>query len=106
MLLAKPNETAPEDISTLGITTIALGMSYISTSYMPIAENQFLHASAPVRVSLALLAGLKWLTIGAENARLYKKRNVLLGVLLYDGLGGLLLGWYLGTFSGKVAAFR
>ncbi|KAJ7888509.1 hypothetical protein B0H13DRAFT_2042226 [Mycena leptocephala] len=106
MLLAKPNEKAPEDISTLGITTIALGMSYISTSYMPIAENQFLHASAPVRVSLALLAGLKWLTIGAENARLYKKRNMLLGVLLYDGLGGLLLGWYLGTFSGKVATFR
>ncbi|KAJ7450503.1 hypothetical protein B0H11DRAFT_320416 [Mycena galericulata] len=106
MLLAKPNEKAPEDVSTLGIATIALGMSYISTSYMPIAENQFLHASAPVRVLLALLAGLKWLTIGAENARLYKKRNVLLGVLLYDGLGGLLLGWYLGTFRGKVAAFR
>jgi hypothetical protein len=73
---------------------------------MPIAENQFLHASAPIRVLLALLAGLKWLTIDAENARLYKKRNVLLGVLLYDGLGGLLLGWYLGTFGGKVAAFR
>ncbi|KAJ6454132.1 hypothetical protein C8R45DRAFT_1065113 [Mycena sanguinolenta] len=106
MLLAKPNEKAPEDISTLGIATIALGMSYISTSYMPIAENQFLHASAPVRVLLALLAGLKWLTIGAQNARLYKKRNVLLGVLLYDGLGGLFLGWYLGTFSGKVAVFR
>ncbi|KAJ7887277.1 hypothetical protein B0H14DRAFT_2696045 [Mycena olivaceomarginata] len=95
MLLAKPNEKSPEDISTLGITTIALGMSYISTSYMPMAENQFLHASAPVRVLLALLAGLKWLTIDAENARLYKKRNVL-----------LTLGWYLGTFSGKVAAFR
>ncbi|KAJ7255051.1 hypothetical protein B0H12DRAFT_1233138 [Mycena haematopus] len=69
MLLAKPTQKAPEDISTLGITTIALGMSYISTSYMPIAENQFLHASAPVRVSLALLAGLKWLTIGTENAK-------------------------------------
>ncbi|KAJ7270274.1 hypothetical protein C8J57DRAFT_1435464 [Mycena rebaudengoi] len=106
MLLAKPNEKAPEDISTLGITTIAIGMSYISTSYMPIAENQFLHASAPVRVLLALLAGLKWLTIGAENARLYKQRNALLGILLYDGLGGLVLGWYLGTFSGKVATFR
>ncbi|KAJ7193634.1 hypothetical protein GGX14DRAFT_588263 [Mycena pura] len=106
MLLAKPTEKAPEDKSTLGIATIALGMSYISTSYMPIADNQFLHASVPVRISLALLAGLKWLTIGAEEARLYKKRNVLLGVLLYDGLGGLLLGRFLGTFSGKVTAFR
>ncbi|KAF8967251.1 hypothetical protein BDZ97DRAFT_1903405 [Flammula alnicola] len=106
MLLAKPTEKAPEDISMLGIVTIALGMSYISTSYMPMDENQFLHASAPVRVLLASLAGLKWLTISRENARLYKKRNALLGVLLYDGLGGLVLGWYLGTFNGKVASYR
>ncbi|KAJ6496430.1 hypothetical protein C8R45DRAFT_985884 [Mycena sanguinolenta] len=106
MLLVKPNEKAPDDISTLGIATIAIGMLYISTSYMPIAENQLLHASAAVRVLLASLAGLKWLTISAQNARLYNKRNLLLGVLLYDGLGGLHLGWYLGTFSGKVAAFR
>ncbi|KAE9399248.1 hypothetical protein BT96DRAFT_820847 [Gymnopus androsaceus JB14] len=106
MLLAKPTAKAPEDISTLGITTIALGMSYISTSYMPMEDNQFLHASAPVRVLLASLAGLKWLTISKENARLYKKRNALLGILLYDGLGGLILGWYLGTFSGKVASYR
>ncbi|KAE9393126.1 hypothetical protein BT96DRAFT_944149 [Gymnopus androsaceus JB14] len=106
MLLAKPTAKAPEDISTLGIATIALGMSYISTSYMPMEDNQFLHASAPVRVLLASLAGLKWLTISKENARLYKKRNALLGILLYDGLGGLILGWYLGTFSGKVASYR
>ncbi|KAJ7023526.1 hypothetical protein C8F04DRAFT_1134184 [Mycena alexandri] len=107
LLFAKPTEKAPEDLSPLGIATTALGLAYLSTAYMPIAENQFLHASAPVRVSLALLAGLKWsMSIGAENARLYKKRNVLLGVLLYDGLGGLLLGWYLGTLSGKVAASK
>ena len=68
-------------------------------------ENQFLHASAPVRVLLASLAGLKWLTISRENAGLYTKRNALLAVLLYDGLGGLVLGWYLGTFSGKVASY-
>ncbi|KAJ6553606.1 hypothetical protein DFH09DRAFT_1366214 [Mycena vulgaris] len=105
MLLAKPTENAPEDTSTLGIVTIALGMSYLATSYMPVAENQFLHASAPVRVLLAALAGLKWVR-GRGDARLYTKRNALLGVLLYDGLGGLGLGWYLGTFGGKVAAYR
>ena len=73
---------------------------------MPIEENQFLHASAPIRVFLASLAGIKLLTISRENTRLSKKRNALLGVLLYDGLGGLVLGWYLGTFSGKVASYR
>ncbi|KDR77693.1 hypothetical protein GALMADRAFT_278748 [Galerina marginata CBS 339.88] len=106
MLLAKPSENAPEDISTLGIATIALGMSYISTSYVPMEENQFLYASAPVRVLLASLAGIKWLTISEANANLYKKRNALLSVLLYDGLGGLVLGWYLGTFSGKITSYR
>lgn len=78
----------------------------IATAYMPMQENQFLHASAPVRILLASLAGLKWMTIRKEDAKLYKKRNALLGLLLYDGLGGLILGWYLGTFSGKVAAYR
>jgi hypothetical protein len=126
MLLAKPTEKEPEDISTLGITTIAIGLCCkpisspalandlterqctpdLSTSYMPMEENQFLYASAPVRVVLAALAGLKWLTIRGENARLYKKRNALLGILLYDGLGGLVLGWYLGTLSGKVPSYR
>lgn len=78
----------------------------IATAYMPMEENQFLHASAPVRVLLAILAGLKWMTISKGDAKLYKKRNALLAILLYDGLGGLIVGWYLGTFSGKVAAYR
>ncbi|KAE9393128.1 hypothetical protein BT96DRAFT_924240 [Gymnopus androsaceus JB14] len=47
-------ETYCKSISTLRIATIALGMSYISTSYMPMEDNQFLHASAPVRVLLRL----------------------------------------------------
>lgn len=78
----------------------------IATAYVPIEENQFLYASAPVRVLLAVLAGLKWLSISKESARLYRKRNILLGISIYDGIGGLVLGWYLGTFSGKVAAYR
>ncbi|KAJ6506749.1 hypothetical protein C8R45DRAFT_922923 [Mycena sanguinolenta] len=82
----KSEREAPDDISTFGIATLAIRM---------LSENQLLHASAAVRALLALLAGLKWSTIGAQNARLYNKRNLVLGVLLYDGLGGLHLGWYL-----------
>ncbi|KAJ7730332.1 hypothetical protein B0H16DRAFT_1733848 [Mycena metata] len=107
LLFARPTTEAPEDVSPLGITTIALGLAYLATAYMPIASNQFLHASAPIRVVLALLDGLKWfMTRGVKNTRLYTKRNVLLGVFLYDGLGGLLLEWYLGTLSGRVLEFR
>lgn len=71
---------------------------------MPMEENQFLHASAPVRVLLASLAGVKWLA--TRNAGAGAASTALLGVVLYDGLGGLVLGWYLGTFSGKIAAYR
>ncbi|KAJ7761824.1 hypothetical protein B0H16DRAFT_1530662 [Mycena metata] len=107
LLFAKPTAQAPEDVSPLGIATTALGLAYLATAYMPIASNQFLHASAPIRVVLAFLAGFKWfMTRDMGNRRVYTKRNVMLGVFLYDGLGGLLLGWYLGTLSGRVLEFR
>ncbi|KAJ7725572.1 hypothetical protein B0H16DRAFT_1665528 [Mycena metata] len=99
LLFAKPTAQAPEDTQYTYLD--------LATAYVPIASNQFLHASSQIRVVLAVLAGLKWLMkSGARNATLYTKRNTLLGVFLYDGLGGLLLGWYLGTLSGRVLEFR
>ena len=46
-----------------GITTLAIGIAYLATSYMPIEQNQFLHASVPVRIFLALLAALRLVTV-------------------------------------------
>ncbi|KAH9480951.1 hypothetical protein JR316_0007558 [Psilocybe cubensis] len=82
----------------------------LATSYMPISQNQFLHASAPVRIVLASLALLKYLLILREPRdsaarRRYKRMGGLLGVALYDGLGGLLVGWYLGTLGGKAGGY-
>ncbi|PPQ93176.1 hypothetical protein CVT25_002836 [Psilocybe cyanescens] len=57
---------------------------------MPMEANQFLHASAPVRALLATLAGVKWLA--TRNAGACAAGTALLGVVLYDGLGGLVLG--------------
>ncbi|KAJ7705742.1 hypothetical protein B0H16DRAFT_691474 [Mycena metata] len=103
VLFAKPRAQAPEDVSPLGIATTALGLASprppdLATAYIPIALNQFLHASAPIRVVLALLHGLKWLmTSGVQNAAVCTKGTVPLGVLLYDGLGGLILRWVSGV---------
>ena len=78
----------------------------LSTSYVPIEQNQFLYASAPVRVLLASLAGIRWLMVRGGDPAVHKKRNALLAIMLYDGLGGLLLGWYLGSFDGRVPGYK
>jgi hypothetical protein len=66
---------------------------------MPISENQFLHASVPVRVGLALVAALK-LLVDKNMPQDY--RNEMLFVFLYDGIGGLICGWQLDNFNGRV----
>jgi hypothetical protein len=104
--LFRPNPPPPgraSEISTiLGIPTTALGLAYLFTAYMPIHENQFLHASVPVRIILAGLAGVKLLVSRNEVGVVPWKE--LLGIALYDGAGGLLVGWWLGTWGGRILA--
>lgn len=61
-------------------------------------QNVFLHASGLVRMGLAALAGLKLAL--SPSMRRSSERNALLGIMLYDGLGGLHLCYYLSNFSG------
>ncbi|KIW00613.1 uncharacterized protein PV09_07810, partial [Verruconis gallopava] len=59
-----PKPDRESEISAMsGVTTLAIGIAYMATSYMPIEQNQFLHASMPVRIVLALLAGLRLLSV-------------------------------------------
>jgi len=97
---ASQKTTFTGSTSTLGIAGLGLELSYLATSYMPIAENQFLHASAPVRVILAAVAGVRLLT-----ARPGECTGELWGILLYDGLGGLLVGWTLGRWDGRIPGY-
>jgi hypothetical protein len=88
----------------LGIAILGLGLAYLSTSYMPMHENQFLYASAPVRMVLGGVAVLKLLVTGNRMSAEYFKE--LLIVALYDGIGGFLLGWWLGTWWGRIPGFE
>jgi len=90
------SSTPSKPTSTLGIATLGLGLAYLSTSYVSIEENQFLYASVPVRIILATVAGLKALIAGKEE------RRTLVGIAVYDGFGGAILGWWLGVWDGKV----
>ena len=98
-LPSPPPSRASEVSSLLGISTTGLGLAYLSTAHMPIRENQFLYASVPVRMILAGAAGLKLLVAGKGMSADHSKE--VLGIVLYDGIGGFLLGWWLGTWGGR-----
>jgi len=89
-----------ESSPVLGIASMGLGLAYLSTSYMPLAENAFLHASVPVRVGLAAVSAIR-----ALLAKEGEDTGVLWVIALYDGLGGLSLGWTLGRWDGRIARY-
>jgi hypothetical protein len=84
----------------LGIATVGIGVAYLFTSYMPIEENQWLHASVPVRLLLATLLIVRALVGTGLTAA--EKRS-LLNLAIYDGLGGAVLGLWLGSWNGRLA---
>lgn len=83
----------------LGIATIGIGVAYLLTSYMPTEDNQWLHASVPVRLLLASLLVLKVL---AGTGLTSDEKRSLLSLAIYDGLGGVVLGLWLGRWDGRL----
>ncbi|KDQ54553.1 hypothetical protein JAAARDRAFT_196467 [Jaapia argillacea MUCL 33604] len=104
-----PPSSTSDIRAMLGITTTAIGLSYLSTSYMPIHQNAFLYASVPVRILLGGLMGLKVLlsdrASGQGRGMGKEMRKQFLTFAIYDGLGGLALGWWLGTWSGRMPGY-
>ncbi|KAK6499646.1 hypothetical protein TWF481_010009 [Arthrobotrys musiformis] len=86
--------------SLIGITTTTIGLAYLSTSYVPIEQNQFLHASVPVRLVIATLLA----TSAMVNAKDMddKSWRTHVGFAAWDGIGAVWLGWYLGRWDGRV----
>ena len=99
----RPAKPYTDDRGTLGIASLGLGLPYLATSYMPQEENQLLYASVPVRMILATVAATK---LAVDNWQGRNSQRELWGIMLYDGLGGFLLGWWLGSFGGKVPAYQ
>ena len=87
-----------QDSTMLGIATLGIAFGYLLTAYVPQERNTYLYASVPARMMLAGIAGVK-LVLGSPA------RKELLGVFVYDGLGGLVLGWYLGRWDGKIPGY-
>lgn len=84
--------------ASLGIATLAIGLAYLFTAWTPMEENAFLYASVPVRLILAGVALLRALGISKLEK---KEKNNLIGIAVWDGFGALVLGWYLGEWSGR-----
>lgn len=65
---------------------------------MPMQQNAFLYASVPVRLILAAVAAVK-ASLGAGE-----DEKTLWGITVYDGLGAIVLGLWLGAWDGRVRA--
>jgi hypothetical protein len=96
----------------LGMSSLGLGLAYLTTSYMAIEENQFLYATVIGRIVLGSLVGLRRAleVVGGkerqgEVKRLDGEKGIQMAVYvgLYDLLGGIVLGFWLGKggFSGR-----
>ena len=93
------------------MSSMGLGLAYLTTSYMEIERNQTLYASVLVRIALGSLAGLRGLldvlvTRRDGNGGDGTKKTLLI-VGAYDVVGGVLLGYWLGEggFSGRPPAY-
>jgi hypothetical protein len=98
---AIPPGRGHEISSVLGLATVGLGLSYLLTSYVEVERNQFLYATVPARLILAGLATVLLLLRGKGMST--QARRELWGLVVYDTLSVLALGWWLGEggFSGR-----
>jgi hypothetical protein len=96
---APPPGKAAGHTPQLGIASIAIGLAYLFTSYMPIEENQWLYATVPVRLILCALLILR--TVVGSGLSSAEKRS-LLNLGLYDGFGAVVLGLWLGKWDGRL----
>lgn len=67
---------------------------------MPLEENQFVHASVPVRLMLsAAMLGICLLKGKQMSKGGYWE---LMGLAIFDGIAATVLGFYLGRFDGII----
>jgi hypothetical protein len=98
LIFQMPEGKRGNSSASLGIATFTIGLAYLFTAWPPMEENAFLYASVPVRLILSTLALVRALGF-AKLER--KEKNNLIGIAVWDGCGALVLGWYLGEWSGR-----
>lgn len=90
-----------DTVSILGAACAALGLAYLSTSYVPISENQMLHASVPVRLFVSVLFMGRLLVTRREG---FSQEGYWehVGLAIFDFLGATWAGVVLGRWDGTV----
>lgn len=73
--------------------------------HLVLQQNAVLHASVPVRILVALVAAARY-ALDRDRGRPHTSHSTpVLVAALYDGLGGAILGHWLGNYSGVAPAF-
>jgi hypothetical protein len=94
-----PPRTA-DVISLLGLVIAGLESLYLVASYMPIEENQFIAASIPVRLALAISMG--GICVVHKNTMSKSGFWELVGLGVLDGGAAVVLGIWLRRWDGMV----
>jgi hypothetical protein len=104
-----PSPTNPRIADTnrlLGLITAGLSAGYFAGSYMPLPENQFVHASVPVRLGLAV-AMFGVCAIKGRRGMSEEGYWELLALGVFDVVGAVVVGWELGgIWDGKVRGWE
>ncbi|KIW08665.1 uncharacterized protein PV09_00618 [Verruconis gallopava] len=97
---ANPSPRVADTLTLLGIVTTGLQGAYLISSYMPLEENQFVHASVPARLFLSACMLSVCLVHRPHMSSGGFRELLTLG--LVDGAAAAALGFQLGRFDGMV----
>ncbi|KAL4895848.1 hypothetical protein BDV59DRAFT_199827 [Aspergillus ambiguus] len=105
LFIPRPTTRRITDTNVLfGLVTSGLMLPYFVSSYMPIEENQFLHASVPIRL-FASAVMLGHTLVRGRRGMSEEGYWEFLGLALLDAGAAIALGCELGRFDGMVPGF-
>ncbi|KAK7752866.1 hypothetical protein SLS62_005208 [Diatrype stigma] len=110
---ANPNPTTILVDDTLkGLLLVGIGLAYLITgAYVPAAQNIWLYASVPLRLFMAGAAGVRLCyyhyVLVPGSGRLARRQQAearadMWMLVLADGVLGVVAGWVLGRFDGRL----
>ncbi len=91
--------SAVVDDGLKGLLLLGIGAAYLTTAYLPREQNAWLYAVVPVRILLGSVSGLRLYFLPGLSS---ETRADMWTLLLADGVLGVVTGWQLGRFDGRL----
>ncbi|KAF2499489.1 hypothetical protein BU16DRAFT_273247 [Lophium mytilinum] len=109
ILVPTPTTTRMKDANRfMGMLALGLGAGYFAGSYMPLEQNQFVHASVPIRLGLA---GIMFGVCAVKGRKGMSEEGFweLMALGVFDVVGSVIVAFSLGpggVWDGKVKGWE